>query len=447
VLCYSCAGKTAAFALPILNELSDDPYGIFAVVLTPTRELAMQIAEQFSAFGAALSLRLALVIGGNSLVDQSVALSRRPHIIVATPGRLRHHVMSADPPNFRMTRYLVLDEADRLLSIGFESDLAAIFNALPKKRNTLLFSATLTDSLSKLDQFIARDTLKFDLTSAQKVPLTLLQQYLFVPSQVKICFLVAVLKKLIQNEEDLRLKLAEDAVGMSKKKGGDRDKGHGKGKGGDKKRRRGDDEEPLLELKESSVIIFVGSCKRCQETLELLKQMNIACVSLHSLMTQFDRTESLGRFKSQQCNILIATDVASRGLDIPQVAVVINFDLPKIAADYVHRVGRTARAGRSGRSLSLITPHDVELLHSIEEYIDMKLTESTEIKEEDVVPLLNAVAKAMKTSSMKLMEAGFDDKVDVLKKRKKKQNKMQLRQLRDRVRAEGVGDASSNSAV
>ncbi|CAM9229967.1 unnamed protein product, partial [Ectocarpus fasciculatus] len=413
------SGKTAAFALPILNELSEDPYGIFGVVLTPTRELAMQIAEQFSAFGTAISLKIALVIGGNSLVDQSIALSRRPHIIIATPGRLRHHVMSADPPNFRMTRYLVLDEADRLLSSGFESDLAVIFNALPKKRNTLLFSATLTSSLNTLDQFTAKDTLKFDLTSDQKVPDTLLQQYLFVPPQVKVAFLVCVLKKMVQDEADLTEKLEDDISGNS-----------------GSKKKHGDDEPTLLQLKTSSVIIFVGSCKRCQEICELLAQMNVDCVSLHSMMNQHDRTNSLAKFKSQTCNILVATDVASRGLDIPQVDVVLNFDLPKIAADYVHRVGRTARAGRSGRSLSFITPHDVELLHSIEEYTEVKLTASTEVSEDDVLPLLNSVAKAMKLSSMKLMESGFEDRVDVITKRKKKQRKLQLRQQRERTAKE-----------
>ena len=393
----------------------------------------MQIAEQFSAFGTAISLKIALIIGGNSIVDQSIALSRRPHIIIATPGRLRHHIMSADPPNFRMTRYLVLDEADRLLSAGFESDLAIVFNALPKKRNTLLFSATLTSSLNTLDQFTAKDTLKFDLTSEQKVPETLLQQYLFVPPQVKVAFLVCALKKLVQDEEDMKEKLEDDISGNSGSK-----KKHGsKIEKKDKKRKRSSDEEPtLLQLKKSSVIIFVGSCKRCQEICELLTQMNVDCVSLHSMMNQHDRTNSLAKFKSQTCNILIATDVASRGLDIPQVDVVLNFDLPKIAADYVHRVGRTARAGRSGRSLSFITPHDVELLHSIEEYTEVKLTASTEVTEDDVLPLLNSVAKAMKLSSMKLMESGFEDRVDVITKRKKKQRKLLLRQQRERAAKE-----------
>ena len=411
-------GKTAAFALPMLNELSEDPYGIFGVVLTPTRELAMQIAEQFSAFGVAISLKIALIIGGNSIVDQAVELSRRPHIIIATPGRLRHHIMSAEPPVFRMTRYLVLDEADRLLSAGFESDLEVIFNALPKTRNTLLFSATLTDSLEQLSHFVAADTLRFDLTSEQKIPDSLLQQYLFVPAQVKLCYLVGVLKRLVRLEMEKKEMLEGVGTNDVQKKKGDR--------------KKSEDSKSILKLKESSVIIFASSCKRCQEICELLEELNFDCVSLHGLMTQTNRTSSLARFKSKQCTILVATDVASRGLDIPQVDTVINYDLPKIAVDYVHRVGRTARAGRSGRSLSLITPHDIELLHSIEQYIDKKLVASDEISEDDVVPLLNSVAKAVKVSSMKLMEAGFDDKVDILKKRKRKQKRMQLRQLRER---------------
>jgi ATP-dependent RNA helicase DDX49/DBP8 len=155
--------------------------------------------------------------------------------------------------------------------------------------------------------------------------------------------------------------------------------------------------------------------------------MKIDCVKLHAIMTQQERTRALEKFKSQVCNILVATDVASRGLDIPQVGLVINFDLPKVSADYVHRVGRTARAGRAGRSLSLITPNDIELLHSIEEYTGVKLTASTEVTEDNVLPLLNAVAKARKLAQMHLMESGFEDRYEEIRQRKRKQRKQELR--------------------
>jgi ATP-dependent RNA helicase DDX49/DBP8 len=163
------SGKTAAFALPILQHLSQDPYGIFAIVLTPTRELAIQISEQFSALGAAMGVRTTLVIGGQNMMEQGAALSRRPHIVIATPGRLRHHLESADPPNLSKALYLVLDEADRLLAAGFSSELQVILSKMHPQRKTLLFSATLTQSLTELEKLAGKDTLKFDLTTGQYI--------------------------------------------------------------------------------------------------------------------------------------------------------------------------------------------------------------------------------------------------------------------------------------
>jgi ATP-dependent RNA helicase DDX49/DBP8 len=160
------SGKTAAFALPMLQHLSEDPYGIFGIILTPTRELAVQIQEQVIALGAPISVRTCLVIGGLGIIDQGIALSRRPHLIIATPGRLRHHLESADPPDISRARFLVLDEADRLLSVGFESELLSILNRMTHpRRQTLLFSATLTTSLEQLEDIASLNgTLRFDLT-------------------------------------------------------------------------------------------------------------------------------------------------------------------------------------------------------------------------------------------------------------------------------------------
>ena len=151
--CVACAqtgsGKTATFAIPILQHLSKDPYGVFAVVITPTRELAIQIADQFRALGAPMKIRVAVTIGGLSSLTQSLEINQRPHVIVATPGRLAAHIDSASPPNLKATRYLVLDEADRLLDGGFREDLRTIVDALPKKRQTLLFSATMGGSVRR----------------------------------------------------------------------------------------------------------------------------------------------------------------------------------------------------------------------------------------------------------------------------------------------------------
>ncbi|CAN0009958.1 unnamed protein product, partial [Discosporangium mesarthrocarpum] len=184
------SGKTAAFALPILHELSKDPYGIFAVVLTPTRELAVQISEQFGALGALMGLRQAVVIGGVSILDQSVELARRPHIVVATPGRLRDHLQGPGAPPLHKCRYLVLDEADRLLAPTFQSELRCIAGLLPEDRQTLLFSATMTSNLRDVEALALTDPVKYDLTKKAAVPATLTQEYLFMPEQMKTSFAV-----------------------------------------------------------------------------------------------------------------------------------------------------------------------------------------------------------------------------------------------------------------
>lgn len=420
------SGKTAAFALPILDHLSRDPYGIFAVVLTPTRELAIQISEQFTALGNPMNVRVCLIIGGIGMTDQSLQLSKRPHVVIATPGRLRHHLQGPDPPNLAKSVYLVLDEADRLFAAGFSSELQAILSSMSHpKRRTLLFSATLTSSLAELEQLAMKETLKFDLTSEQRIPSQLTQQYLFVPAQVKVCYLAAVLQKLLnKNVQQKDSGDGDEAWTMSNSK----KKGNSTSSGSKRKRRERSGEEIIedgasLQAPESSIIIFVGTCSRCQELAEVLMELNFDCVALHSMMTQLRRIAALGKFKSRLSRILVATDVASRGLDIPTVDLVINMDLPKMAVDYVHRIGRTARAGRLGRSLSLVTQYDVSLVHAIEDYTGLKLELSEEVQETDVLPLLNPVAKAIRIAQMRLIEVGFEEKGAVFKERKRKQRK------------------------
>jgi ATP-dependent RNA helicase DDX49/DBP8 len=399
------SGKTAAFALPILQHLSEDAYGIFAVIVVPTRELAMQIKEQVAALGAPIGVRVCLVIGGLGIIDQGIELSKRPHVVCATPGRLRHHLESADPPDLSRTKYLVLDEADRLLSTGFSSELKVLLSRMSPSRKTLIFSATLTDSLEQLEKLASVSTMKYDLTKKQTIPERLVQNYLLMPPHVKMCFLVGVLKKLVSDGEDVE---DEDAT---------------KKKDYKKKNRKRTGKEPHGVKLSMSVIIFVGTCQKCQMTQEALNQLGIDCVALHSIMSQQRRIAALGKFRNQVSQILVATDVASRGLDIPSVELVINFDLPKVAADFVHRIGRTARAGRSGRSLSFLTPHDIDLLHNIEDFTKIKMVESKEVKDDEILTLLNPVSKAMHKAEQRLMEVGFEEQAEKHAKRKKVQRK------------------------
>lgn len=400
------SGKTAAFALPILQTLSEDPYGIYAVVLTPTRELAIQISEQFIALGAGINTKVCLVIGGLNMTEQSLQLSRKPHIVIATPGRLRAHLMNADAPTFKKVKYLVLDEADRLLSAGFESELQMILDNISDRRQTLLFSATLTTSLVQLESMALKDCLRFDLTTQNNMPTQLTQQYLFVPSHVKMSYLYALLlhliteeKRSLEDDDDLptkrmptKLRITEKSTSLS-----------------------------------FSLIIFVNTCQRCQEISETLSELHIENVALHSMMTQIKRLQSLSTFRNQKTKVLICTDVCSRGLDIPNVDLVLNYDVPKITTDYIHRVGRTARAHRRGLSITFITQYDVELMQTIEDKIDKKLEPYLGINEDHVVKVLNVVAKANRKAELKLMESGFEDRVKVVKKRKRKQIKKLIR--------------------
>ncbi|CAM9998333.1 unnamed protein product [Scytosiphon promiscuus] len=412
------SGKTAAFALPILHELSKDPYGVFAVVLTPTRELAVQISEQFGALGALMGLRHTVVIGGVGLLEQSLELAGRPHVVVATPGRLRDHLQGPAAPALAKCRYLVLDEADRLLAPTFQGELRCIAEALPESRQTLLFSATMTENLEALESLALTNPVKYDLTKKATVPATLTQQYLFMPQQMKTCFVVQTLNMLASDNlwsdpEDRKTK---------KERGGASGSGGG-GQGGfhDDGDAEGQEGGGAADGKARSVMIFVSKCRKCQELSETLLELGVDCTPLHSLLGQRRRTAALGKFKSQQTKVLVSTDVASRGLDIPAVDLVINFDVPRVATDYVHRVGRTARAGRRGRAISLVSQYDIELVHNIEQYTGTPLGLCPEVVEDDVLKLLNQVAKASRVAKMRLMEQGFDERESNIKDRNNRQ--------------------------
>ncbi|CAI5702982.1 hypothetical protein KXD40_004024 [Peronospora effusa] len=408
------SGKTAAFALPILHTLSEDPYGPYALVLTPTRELAFQIADQFNAFGSSMAVRCTVIVGGVDMLKQSLQLQQRPHIIVATPGRFRDHLMHVEPPNISLVKYVVLDEADRLLDVTFAKDLSYIFDKLPAKRQTLLFSATMTANLDRLEQTaLSDDAFRFDATPSIKTVATLKQFYLFIPAQVKMTYLMYLMKMLDPNEED-----EEEEQGSRKKSSK-----------GNKGKKAHQDWEKLLEATTSSskhqlrsMMIFVSTCKMCELVGEIGNELDIKCVTLHSMMSQNRRLAALGKFKSGLSHILISTDVASRGLDIPEVDIVMNFDLPRDADDYIHRVGRTARAGRNGQAISLVTQHDIELLQNIEAKVGKKMDDYESVApEKKVLKLLNDVTTASRIAKMKLTERGFDDKVQARKAKRQEQ--------------------------
>ena len=354
------SGKTAAFALPILQRLAEDPFGVFALVLTPTRELAFQIADQFKALGAGMGVQTAVVVGGLEVGEQGQQLARRPHVVVATPRRLRDH-FTHDPAlvrGFQRLRFLVLDEADRVLDPTFEAELKVILRPLPKRRQTLLFSATLTRSIEALRQVALKDAYHFAAVQGLKTAATLRQQYVLCPAKVKEVYLFHLLKRL-----------------------------------------------EALEVR--SAIIFVGTMKKCRLLDHLLDEMDVKALCMHSKLPMKKRLQALERFKSGLAPILLATDVAARGLDIPTVDLVINYDLPKVPRDYVHRVGRTARAGRGGRAVSLVSQYEVDLVREVEAVIEEKLT-LFETEEKEVMKDISYVFAARRAAILAIEELEAD---------------------------------------
>lgn len=337
-------GKTVAFAVPILQQWAKDPFGIYAVVLTPTRELALQIYEQFQALGAPQSLKTVLIVGGTDMRPQAIALSQRPHIVVATPGRLADHVLNSGRDTvagLSRSRVVVLDEADRLLSSdgpgSMLPDVETCLSALPPstQRHTLLFTATVTPEVRALKAlprpkdrspiFVSEISTE-NATPQALIPATLKQTYLQIPLTQKDSFLHALLS--VRSVADL-----------------------------------------------PSVIIFCNRIKMADLLHRVLKSLDHNVTCLHSKMPQSQRNQNLSSFRAQTSRLLIATDVAARGLDIPSTNLVINYDVPRNPDDYIHRVGRTARAGRSGTSITFVGQRDVELVLAIEEHIGSQMSE------------------------------------------------------------------------
>ncbi|CAH1173797.1 unnamed protein product [Phaedon cochleariae] len=365
------SGKTLAFALPVIQKLCEDPYGIFALILTPTRELAYQIADQFAVIGKPMNLRHCVIVGGMDMVEQGIQLSKHPHIVVATPGRLADHLDSCKTFSLSRIKFLILDEADRLLGGHFDDQIKTIFKNLPKTRQNLYFSATLTDTLEKLKQLSSKDVFYYQAPSISDVITVeqLEQFYVLCPKDVKDAYLVEVIRQFRSSNE------------------------HG------------------------NIMIFTDSCKNCQILSMTLNEVGFENVALHAMIPQQQRLGALSRFKSNIVKMLIATDVASRGLDIPTVALVINHAVPKVPKEYVHRVGRTARAGRLGKAITLITPYDIKQLQAIEHHIKMKLKEF-KIDDSEVGKIFTQVSVTKSEAYLRLDEKDFFEKMMINKKKK-----------------------------
>lgn len=358
------SGKTAAFALPIIQDLlKGGKYDrrIFALVMVPTHELAEQVANQFRALGSSIGLKCALIVGGQDINSQRVALNNKPHIIVATPGRIVDHMTNLKGFHLKTIKYLVMDEADRMLSADFEAEITEILNHIPSDKHAYLFSATMTNKVAKLKRVSLQNPVKAEVEKAVLTVDKLSQYFALVPAKFKEIYFVYLMKKL---------------SGMS-------------------------------------MIIFCETRANAHRVSLMLNYMDFPAVLLHGKMTQEKRSGSLRRFQSKDRTILVSTDVCSRGLDIPHVDVVINLDIPKSGVDYLHRVGRTARAGRSGAAYTFVTQYDAELFMAIEDHINKNMdsndSEKIQITKYDmdkgeVMKLHESVMQAEADAKRKLSE-------------------------------------------
>ncbi|GMH91173.1 hypothetical protein TrVE_jg9675 [Triparma verrucosa] len=348
------SGKTGSFALPILQNLMANPQRLYACVLAPTRELAFQIHEVFQGLGQHVGAKSICVVGGVDMMSQAIALANKPHIIVATPGRLVDHLENTKGFNLRQLKYLVMDEADRMLSMDFEEELNKILAEIPDStsgRRTMLFSATMTSKVEKLQRASLSDPVRVEVSTKFQTPEKLLQQYLFIPAKYKDCYLSYIMN----------------------------------------------------EFSGQSMLVFASTCNNAQRLTLLLRNLGFQAVCLHGQMSQPKRLGALTKFKSGSRDILICTDVASRGLDIPSVDIVINFDLPSNGKDYIHRVGRTARAGRSGRAIAMVTQYDVEVYQRLEVLLGTKLP-AFEAEESTVLVFLERVSDAQRLATREMKE-------------------------------------------
>ena len=319
------SGKTAAYLIPLIHHISTLG-NISGLILTPTRELAQQVTDvSKSLVGYKSKIETALIVGGASMNNQLRQLKKRPKIIVGTPGRINDH-LEKKTLNLKYFNFFVLDEADRMLDMGFEDQVEKIIRFLPSKRQTLLFSATLPKEIIKLSSKYLNNPKRADVKENN-----------VIKTQIK--------QKILNTKTELKYNQLVDEIALRK----------------------------------GSILIFVRTKYSTEKLKKRLMKDTVKSSALHGDLRQNKRSRILKDFRDDKFRILIATDIASRGLDVPHIEHVINYDLPQVPEDFIHRIGRTARAGSVGEAVSFITPNDKRMWKSIENLME-------ELKNPEQVP-------------------------------------------------------------
>jgi ATP-dependent RNA helicase RhlE len=310
-------GKTLAFSIPLIQRLSAAKCQ--GLVLCPTRELAIQVEETLRKVGGPVGLKTAVVIGGTNIGPQKKALRAKPHVIVATPGRLLDHIQQRHV-SLANVGVLVLDEADRMLDMGFEPQLRKIMETIPDKRQTMLFSATMPAKISSIARKYMAKPLRVEVAPAGTAAEQVEQELFVVPRNQKMNLL-----------------------------------------------------HKLLEEYRGTVLVFSRTKYGAKKIARVINKIGISAAEIHSNRSQNQRREALDGFKSGKYRVLVATDIAARGIDVTEIELVINYDLPDNSEDYVHRIGRTGRASHTGRAISFACPEQKHDVMAIEELIKFQL--------------------------------------------------------------------------
>ena len=328
----SCAqtgtGKTAAFILPLLTNLlydNHDPNKLNAIIMAPTRELAQQIDQQMEGFGFYVPFSSVAIYGGNdggAWGTQSTGLQKGADIVIATPGRLLS-LMNIYNIDFSGVKYFILDEADRMLDMGFYDDIMAVVNRLPKDRQTIMFSATMPANIRKMAKAIMNNPAEVQI-AVSRPPESIRQMAVDIFEAQKTAFIV----QKFSSSGDQELK---------------------------------------------KVIVFVGKKQRVKELTRALRANHIDARAMHSDLEQKERDEVMLDFRNNKVDVLVATDIVSRGIDVDDIPLVINYDVPRDAEDYVHRIGRTARAENKGEAITLVSPEDKHFFNKIERFLQKSI--------------------------------------------------------------------------
>ncbi len=357
-------GKTAAFAIPILHMLSQsrNEKGVKAIVMVPTHELAIQITEVFHELGKYTSVKALGIYGGVEQAPQIKQLNHGVDIVIATPGRL-FDLVSQGHLILSGIEILVLDEADLMLDLGFYKDIRDLLRFLPRYRQTLFFSATINDKIKKLAYSIVRNPIRIQISPKDPVSKNVTHSIMHVKMDDKRYFLERIVR-----------------------------------------------ENP-----ESKILVFVRTKIRAERVFHAMERVGIQSLTMHSGKEQQDRLQVMRDFKDGASRLLIATDVSSRGVDIPHVDFVVNYDLPDVAENYVHRVGRTGRGVHKGVAVSFCAPEEKVLLEGIEGFMDKKVTVS-EINKAEYAETLD-FTEEVNTNWKQLMK---DAEAEAEKRKKKK---------------------------